>query len=211
MLYMLYGIQHGFPAWKDVPSADELARSFATADGLSCAFLNLSKISNERETYQTDWEVLKASLEPSEPFLKREMELLNPDVIISANVSLSEAGAFRSEPVLLRKHPEDLLDIHRCELNGRTIYWFNTFHFSAVTRGRGKTGLSDYHSFYLPVKEAVESLGDRATPLCQSRNFTFNGTFELTFSGMYNLQSTMEKAARFRLRPAPHAGTGRAM
>ena len=168
ILYMLYGIQNGFPAWEDVPPADVIARDFATAGGLSCAFLNISKISNERETYQTDWEVLKASLVPGTPFLQREIELLNPDLIISANVSPIEVKAFRTPPELLSKHPEDLLDIHHCELNGRSIYWFNTFHFSAFARGRGNSGLNDYQSFYLPVKEAVEFLGDRATPLCQS-------------------------------------------
>lgn len=156
MLYMLYGIQRGFPAWKDIPTAQHIARNFATPYGVSCAFLNLSKTSNEREHWNTDWQALRVSLETGISFLKREISLLQPDLIVSSNVGL--APAFDSLPELLSKHPDDLLDVHHCELNGRVVYWLNTFHFSAFSRGRGNPGLNDYDSFYQPLKNAVLSL-----------------------------------------------------
>lgn len=152
MLYMLYGIQRGFPEWKDIPTAQHIAQNFATPYGVSCAFLNLSKTSNEREHWNTDWQALQVSLEKGEPYLKKEIALLNPDLIISSNVGLNTA--FCKKPELVSKHPEDLLDVHVCELNGRQIYWFNTFHFSAVGRGRGNKGLTDFDSFYAPIRDA---------------------------------------------------------
>lgn len=155
LLYMLYGIQHGFPEWSDVPAAQAIAQTFATPSGISCAFLNASKTSNESGHWATDAQALQNALEKGAPFLKKELELLNPDLIISSNVGLN--NVFIPRPQLLSKHPEDLLDVHRCELNGRTVYWFNMFHFSAYSRGRGKPGLNDYHSFYLPLKNAFET------------------------------------------------------
>lgn len=155
LLYMLYGIQNGFPEWSDVPAAQAIAQTFATPSGISCAFLNLTKTSNERGHWATDMQALLASLDRDAPFLQKEVALLNPDLIISSNFSLNTA--FSTTPQLLSKHPEDLLDVHRCELNGRTVYWFNMFHFSAYSRGRGNPGLNDYHSFYLPLKNAFET------------------------------------------------------
>ena len=155
LLYMLYGVQHGFPEWSDVPTAQSIAQTFATRSGISCAFLNLSKTSNERGHWATDWQTLLSALDRDAPFLQKEVALLNPDLIISSNISLN--SAFSTPPQLLSKHPEDLLDVHRCELNGRSIYWFNMFHFSAYSRGRGHAGLDDYHSFYLPLKNAFET------------------------------------------------------
>ena len=156
LLYMLYGIQHNFPEWSDVPTSQDIARDFATPSGVSCAFLNISKTSNEREHWNTDWQALRVSLETGKTFLKREISLLQPDLIVSSNVGL--APAFDTLPELLSKHPDDLLDVHRCELNGRVVYWLNTFHFSAFSRGRGNPGLNDYDSFYHPLKNAVLSL-----------------------------------------------------
>ncbi len=152
LLYMLYGIQHGFPEWSDVPAAQAIAQTFATPSGISCAFLNLSKTSNESGNWATNWQALRTSLAKGLPFLKKELALLNPDLIISSNVGLNEV--FTPAPQLLSQHPEGLLDAHRCELNGRTVYWFNMFHFSAYSRGRGNPGLDDYHSFYEPLKNA---------------------------------------------------------
>lgn len=155
LLYMLYGIQHGFPEWSDIPSAHLIARDFATPSGISCAFLNLSKTSNESGNWATDWQALQSSLAKGLPFLKKELTLLNPDLIISSNVGLNEV--FTPAPQLLSRHPEGLLDAHRCELNGRTVYWFNMFHFSAFSRGRGNPGLDDYLSFYEPLKNAFKA------------------------------------------------------
>lgn len=44
LLYMLYGIQHGFPKWSDISAAQTIAQTFATPSGISCAFLNYAML-----------------------------------------------------------------------------------------------------------------------------------------------------------------------
>ena len=86
MFYITYGVNNGFPAYSDVPYATELAETFATRDGISFAFMNLSKISNEEKSWQTKWGRVDASLKVSEASVcleEREVEILRPDVVIS--------------------------------------------------------------------------------------------------------------------------------
>ncbi len=49
MLYTAYGLMNGLPEWKDIPDVGEIGDGFATADGVSFAFMNLSKFSNESD------------------------------------------------------------------------------------------------------------------------------------------------------------------
>ena len=101
--YMAYGILKAlaeggrFPEWEDVPWASDMAagtgegkekRVFAVENGISWAFMNLSKISNQTGDYRTD----SARYLPfvtdkgNRKFIREEIQILAPDVIIGANV-----------------------------------------------------------------------------------------------------------------------------
>ncbi len=152
LLYILYGIMHGFPAWKSVPYAREIAQDFGTPQGVSCAFINMSKSSNESTHWATQREVYNRSVVEGKCFLKQEIAMLAPDIIISGNLDISPAVESPITP--LGSLADGLLDAYELQLNGRRVVWFNTFHFSAFTRGRGRGGVRDYETFYQPIGEA---------------------------------------------------------
>jgi len=95
-----------FPAWKDVPWAEEMAKKiFAKTNGevdvgglnsISWAFMNLSKICNSSGSWETDYSVYTPFVQDHQEQIKKEIKELNPHLIIGANVyelvSLLEYG-----------------------------------------------------------------------------------------------------------------------
>ena len=49
ILRIAYGILHGMPAWQDIPPASTIGDTVGSPAGLSFAFMNISKLSNETE------------------------------------------------------------------------------------------------------------------------------------------------------------------
>lgn len=106
LFYVAYGFTHGFPEWKDIPWASDLAKSMENVKkGTSFAFMNLSKFSNWNEKEWTvDWELIKRSMDATrdgdENLLAKEIDILDPHVICSMNIaeSLKEI-AVQSESV----------------------------------------------------------------------------------------------------------------
>ena len=89
LLKVAYGLVNDMP-WEDIPKASELCADQKIFDRISFAFMNISKLSNElvdRETTNTDWKLVNTSLDMSlnsgRNFLYEEIQLLDPDLIIS--------------------------------------------------------------------------------------------------------------------------------
>lgn len=83
---MMHAITHGFKEWKQVPNAIELAKDFASEGHTSFAFMNLNKESNETGRTGTRWENLYAFVDKSRDYIRREIEILDPDIIVTANL-----------------------------------------------------------------------------------------------------------------------------
>ena len=147
-----YGLTHGCPHWEEIPSPSDLTDSFATCDGLSFAFMNLSKISNETERWTADYATINSFLEDSAQsrmnFINKEIEILSPDLIITMNFAdkFKYLGNIKAIP------GNDGGTVHRYELevNGKMIPLFGTYHFSAVK--------SDCNDFYNPLVAAIGKL-----------------------------------------------------
>lgn len=95
MLYVTYGIQqlianNSIVDYFDLPYATEISEDFATQKGISYAFMNLSKFSNESENWKFCRELAKCFLNITSSsdnnFFAGEIELLNPDIIIGMNI-----------------------------------------------------------------------------------------------------------------------------
>lgn len=160
--YLAYGIlqffgsnQREFPKWEDVPWASDMARNiFAKShgeainglDSISWAFINLSKFSNETDNWQTDYSSRYLPFvndDVNRSNLKEQIRILNPHLIIGANV-----GELR-----------DMLGYNVCDQTQKACFYYpptsdgcyppflDCYHFAAIK--------SDQKGFYNPVREVI--------------------------------------------------------
>jgi hypothetical protein len=156
MMYLAYGITHGCGiAFEDLPQASDIAATFGTREGISFAFMELSKYSNDNEDANSrrDKELmerfLRDSLSAGRNFFREELELLNPDIIITMN--LWECGVDNAliEAALGKVTLEDgktwqpHATVNRIVINGRRVLLIDLNHFSSRKSTR--------ECFYNPV------------------------------------------------------------
>lgn len=153
LFYIAYAILNSFPGWNTIPFADKLADTFATAEGISFAFMNISKFSNESDNWNADWELINSSYEESisngNNLIKDEMNILEPEIIITMNLGhrISSFGELQE----LEKNQR--INVYELTLNNRKkILLLDTFHFSSKWK-------RDERDFYLPVKDAIRKYG----------------------------------------------------
>jgi len=149
MFYLTYGVNKNFPEWKDIPYASELTNKFATNDGISFATMNLSKYSNEDQRWKSNWELINSFLNVSSNgttnFYNKEIEIINPDIIITMNLSSFFVHLGKTEMVEKNDH----VDIYKIEVASKQKYILDTHHFSAPKYH----GSPEY--FYIPIMNAI--------------------------------------------------------
>ena len=156
MMYMAYGIlnkESTFGEFQTTPPASQIGDTFGTKNGVSFAFMNISKSSNQNGTY-ADEKLIETSYEHGKKFIKREIELLEPDIIISANITKYITGIF-GEPKVLARIGGD--NDEKCDVCAQTIkvnandtLLLDCWHFSSI---RDK---KDFENFYHPVCEFIK-------------------------------------------------------
>jgi hypothetical protein len=127
-----------------------LTAAFACPGGLSFAFMNFSKLSNETDfSAKLNLPAVTAFLECSQGagtnFFNREISILEPDLIITMN--LNKWLAALGEYELVEQLPK--VERLRLKAGGRSIPLLNTYHFSALKK--------DQDDYYDPVLEAWKS------------------------------------------------------
>lgn len=144
ILYIFYGIQHeGKLSYAEIPTADEIAKAMLTTNDFGFAVMQLSKYSNDSDDGATrNVALMNRFLEDSEldkrNFFQEELALLDPDIIITAN--LWEAGV--DEKYMEQCFPEEkfkswksykhgIAEYGEYDLNGKAVQFINTYHFSA--------------------------------------------------------------------------------
>lgn len=162
VLYMLYGIQkEGKAAFEEVPYANDIAKNMVKTNDFGFAVMQLSKYSNDSDEGATrNVEMMNRFLEDSElekrNFFLEELKLLEPDVIITAN--LWDCGVkeeyleqcFPSENFgSWKKYGQNIADYADFTLYGKTAKLINTYHFSA------RKASEEY--FYNPVMDILFS------------------------------------------------------
>ena len=168
LLYLAYGIINGKCSeqdWLDMPNAGRLDKSLATPppDGFSYAFMNASKIDNHTGKSDLDKAQFNGFIEDeaNREFIIEEIKLLDPDIIISAN--LGDLGFFKyfndkygiEEPNDKSLNTPDRF-IRYIALNGKSIPWIDGWHFSAHK--------NTFECFYKPIC----SIAPKLTPHQQS-------------------------------------------
>ena len=160
ILYIVYGIHHGGKiAFSDIPQANEIVEEMLEKNEFSFAVVNVSKFSNDSDTdWQTNTSLVDRFLKDSElektNFFQRELDILEPDVIITANLWDGKIKDDYLELCLpsenfseLKKLRENVAQYGKYNMNGKKIDYIDLYHFSAVK--------NDEEYFYNPVMKIL--------------------------------------------------------
>ena len=160
ILHLLYGIRtRGKYPYSDIPAEDIILKQMVQSNNYGFAIMNLSKYINEAEDSGTsNFNLINQFLEDSElnkrNFIREEIELLEPDIIITANLwgckidktylNLVFPPTDMSKPVFDSK---DKVCLQNLRLKDRIIKRLDTYHFSAPG--------NDQEKFYAPAMEVL--------------------------------------------------------
>ena len=152
MLYITYALQYGVYRWAEIPYATEFVDNFGVPGGLSFAFINLSKFSNNSGNWMADYELIDLFLELSSKsdfdFFAREIDIVNPDLIVTMNLGerMGYLGTF-SELKRYGEHNDVCYQILTTSLK-KQYPLIDTWHFSAPSK-------SPERDIFLPSLEAL--------------------------------------------------------
>lgn len=146
--YVAYGILRQFPMWKDVPYPDAHNKDIFSENGISFAFMNISKISPYSGYRPTDWTDVKRSVNEGANYIREEVKLLAPDIVIT--MALMRDAEIRSalfdtcEPVDCTNS-----DVHVYQaMNGaKKMLVLDAWHFSAWK--------NELNCYYQPISDAI--------------------------------------------------------
>ncbi len=161
ILYTAYGLNNGFCDCKDMPRASEIGlHRFAVDGGISFAVMNFSKFDNynPRKPYSADYKTMWKYREMVERtgrnWYEEQIDLLNPDVIISMNIANFVLKAFKIDSwnSLFDNDSNSpgipYVNIGYLPVKGRKIPLINTKHFSYP-------GKSFKKYYYVPIVRSM--------------------------------------------------------
>jgi hypothetical protein len=164
MLYIAYGALHGGSiAYDDLPWASDIAKTFGRSGGISFAFMELSKYSNEADDANSHCNkgLMEQFLRDSDlvhrNFVKEELEILQPDIIFTMN--LWECGiagelienALGKVTTACGKPYLPYATLNRIAIRGRQTPLIDMFHFSSRK--------SHKKAFYDPAMTILKDTG----------------------------------------------------
>lgn len=148
LLKVAWGLLKRVADWDALPQPPALAPHFGkpeTEGGFSFAFMNANKLCNPAST-ATDWRAFGRFVPPSAAFIREEISLLHPDVIISMNMneqaSYENALGFRYD-----HHVDDAGNVAIHHLPDGTPF-LDVWHFSASK--------SPSTNIYAPIVQALQ-------------------------------------------------------
>lgn len=127
MIHIAYGIVNGLPMWQDIPYASKLGDTFGAVDGVSFAFMNISKLSNEGEHWSSDWSAINTAHGLStqgRSFNQEEVAILEPHVVITMNLGDKIASLGQLTPI----HASDLARSFWLDSGPHRSLLIDTFH-----------------------------------------------------------------------------------
>ncbi|MCG3884471.1 hypothetical protein I3271_07195 [Photobacterium leiognathi] len=149
MMYLAYALNNDHPAWEDVPEANEIAKTFATAEGVSFAFMNYSKLSNDSGNWQADWGMInkyESVLKTNRVNLySQQISITDPDVILTMNLEdrLHNLGKLKALEY------SDNASYFKLTIDDKSYLLIDLYHFAALKNME--------KCFYLPVIHGVEN------------------------------------------------------
>ena len=147
MMYITYGILNGMPTWQEIPCASKIGDTFGDPNGLSFAFMNISKLSNEK--WQANHAVIDTAYALStypRNFIQEEIAILEPHIVIA--MSRTKKDKITSLGQLTAIDDLDQVESYWLDSGTHRSLLINTWHFSAWA----KTGVECY---YNPICDAL--------------------------------------------------------
>ena len=131
IFYLTYGFLKKEYNFQLVPNANDISPILGTKE-FSFAFMNISKFSNENDSYQSDYEIINKSVELSSAkrnFIQEEIRILDPDIIITMNL-YDYFAAIGNIKLIDNSNPA----VHVFELltDEKKYLVLDSFHFSAI-------------------------------------------------------------------------------
>jgi hypothetical protein len=148
MLRISYGLNNNNSPWHKIPAAKQIAEQFATERGISFAFMNLSKFSNDSGHYQADWPLIdnfiSSFTNQAENLFNTEIEIIDPDIIVTMNLErrLETLG----ELTTLEYTPNAAY--YKIKCGKKSILLMDLYHFSAAKNHE--------EAFYTPILRGIE-------------------------------------------------------
>lgn len=147
MIHIAYGLNHGRRSWQEIPNASDIADTIGKKGGLSFAFMNISKLTNESMHFASNHAAINMAYTHSiqgRNFIQEEVSILDPEIIITMNLgekifSLGHLDEF---------HSSSEAEAYKLSCDGKERLLINTWHFSWWGRG-------DVEGYYDPICEAV--------------------------------------------------------
>lgn len=168
LLYIIYGIKtKGEYKFEDIPDGLYILNKMYETNKYGFASINISKYSNDDESvWQTNVNLVHRFLKDSKlgktNFFQKELEILEPDVIITANLweiieqeymnlCLPESNFLGTKNIT--HDGESVAEYGKYTLNGKMIDFINLYHFSAKK--------SDKYCYYNPVMKVLFNKNQR--------------------------------------------------
>lgn len=146
--YVAYGILHQFPEWKDVPYPNMNCNDIFTEEGISWSFMNISKISPNCSYRHTDWKDVKRSVREGANYIREEVKLLAPDIVITMALMRDEeirSALFDSWEEVDCTAPD--VHVYRAMNDDKKMLVLDAWHFSAVKK--------ELDCYYQPIANAI--------------------------------------------------------
>ena len=152
LFYMMHAINTGAENWSDVPWAEEIAMEDFKTGKLSFAFMNLNKLMNISGKKTTNWNTLGKFAQTYCEEIRREIEILDPHIIITANlIDKVDMNPIFGDWKDLSGNGQDgkYIYVRRIHVNGHSVYLLDVFHFSAYNK-------PEYEAFYACVRDVFK-------------------------------------------------------
>lgn len=159
MIHISHGIINGMLPWQEIPCASEIVETFGEKGGLSFAFMNISKLTNDNCHFASKWATINAAYNHSvrgRNFIREEILILEPEIIITMNLG----DKIHSLGDLAEVHESENAEVYEMKCGERKSLLINTWHFSWW-------GRNDVDGFYHPILEAIRRHGGFLKSRCK--------------------------------------------
>lgn len=132
LLYVTYSLTTGEREYTKIPYADSLIEQFGTS-ALSFAFMNISKFSNDKSAFQSDYETIDKAVEISvrqRNFILEEIDILNPDLVISMNLLDRYGHTFGDLSQSAYSDSGNKIKLYTMPIGKRKVPLIDSYHFS---------------------------------------------------------------------------------
>lgn len=159
ILYITYGIKtNGKYTYYEIPYANEILEKMKKENDYGFALMNISKYSNDADDgAKSNFSLINQFLKDSElskrNFIREEISILNPDIIITANLWNGKIKNSELEKIIPNKDCKTIKGIKNVaalydfNFNGKIIKLIDLYHFS-------RPG-SDDKLFYTPTMKLL--------------------------------------------------------